>query len=91
MSVEQTLQEGEEAFVQHLKERVRLRDVPIDAALWEHPSRVDSAKLTVVSNRKAYIVSLQTTDLTDPQHGEEVIEGLLTTIRQNVPFVRVCR
>jgi hypothetical protein len=88
MSVEQTLQDGEEAFVQHLKERARLRHVPIDAARWEHPARADSAELTVVSNRKWYIVSLHTPDLTDPQRGAEVIEGLLTTIKQNLPFAR---
>jgi hypothetical protein len=91
MSVEQTIQEAEAAFVQQLQDRARLRNVPIDAALWEHPARADSAELTVVSNRKAYIVSLQTPDLTDPQHGAEVIEGLLATIKQNVPFVRVRR
>jgi hypothetical protein len=88
MSVEQTLQDGEEAFVQHLKARARLRDVPIDVAQWEQPARADSAELTVVSNRRWYIMSLHTTDLTDPQRGAEVIEGLLTTIKQNLPFAR---
>jgi hypothetical protein len=91
MGGEQTLTEGEEHFITQLKERARLRDVPIDAALWEHPSQVDSTELTVVSNRRWYMVSLHPTDLTDPRCGEEIIKGLLTTIRHQLPFARVRR
>lgn len=91
MLLEQTIKDGEKHFVTQLKEHARMQDVPIDDTLWDHPAHADTAELTVVSNRKSCILSLQPTDLTDPQRGKDVIELLLTAIRQNIPFLRVRR
>jgi hypothetical protein len=91
MLLKRTIKDGEEHFVMQLKEYARMQDVPIDETLWNHPAYADTAELTVVSNRKSYILSLQPTDLTDPQRGKDLVRMLLTAIRQNIPFLRVRR
>ena len=86
ISGEQTLQEGEAAFVQHLTERARAQQIAIDETRWQHPVHSDVAELTVVSNRKAYIMSLPCQDLTDPHRAaarQQVIRVLLRAIKGN--------
>jgi hypothetical protein len=91
MSVEQTLQEGEGAFVQHLKEYARVQVSPIDETVWHHPVDSNTSELTVVSNRKAYIISLPCQDLTDPHRDtvrQDILRMLLQAIGPNSPVVR---
>jgi hypothetical protein len=87
----QTAQESKETFLTQLKEHARRQDVPIDETVWEQPVQADTPKLTVVSHHKAYIVSVQPTDLTDPQCGAEVIGLLVTIIKHNLPYLQVRR
>lgn len=92
MAPEPALKAGAEAFLGHLTERARERDVPIEATRWQSGTRADSVELTVVSRRKAYIFSLPATDLTDPHAGalrQEILERLLTTIKDNLVRGRI--
>jgi len=90
--IEQALREGTEAFLQHLKERARGQDVPIEATLWQHTAAFDLVELTVVSRRKSYIFSLPATDLADPYRAafcQEVMGLVLMAIKENLPLGRV--
>jgi hypothetical protein len=89
-SCEEAVRNGEEAFVWQLKERARMQVIPIEQIVWHHPANSDTCELTVVSHRKAYILSLSASDLTDPYYSavrQDAIRFLLTAIKQN----RFCR
>jgi hypothetical protein len=86
MSREQTLQEAEAGFVRHLTERARGQHITIDETRWQHLANSDTPELTVVSQRKAYIMSLPCQDLTDPHRAaarQQVIRVLLRAIKGN--------
>jgi len=91
MRSEPSLHSDEEALVQELYRRARLLDIPIDATRWEHPAQTQDAELTVVSNRKAYIVSLRPTDLqeaADAKPQRDIVNLILSAIRDNGPPLR---
>jgi hypothetical protein len=90
-AIEQALTAGTEAFLQHLTERARGHNIPIEATLWQPGAAADLVELTVVSRRKAYIFSLPVTDLADPSRAafrQEIIGLVLTAIKENLPLGR---
>src|SRR4029434_3822559 len=91
MAFEQAIKQGEAAFGQQLQDRARVQGIPIDQVVWQHPANSDTAELTGVRNRKAYIFSLPCHDLTDLHRSavrQETVRFLLTAIKENIPLGR---
>ena len=91
MTGQQPLQSAEAAFGKELYTRARRLHIPIDQMLWEEYATAGGAELTVVSNRKAYIVSLHPTDLLDLPRAarqKDIVGLILRAIRDNCPTLR---
>jgi len=88
---EQALQVAEATFVNELYARARRLRIPIDQTLWEYHAAAGVAEVTVVSNGKAYIVSLHPADFPDSPGAagrRDIVELILGAIRDNGPTLQ---
>jgi hypothetical protein len=91
MSGELPVQGTEAAFVTELRTRAQRLHIRIDQTLWEEHGTGGGAELTVVSNGKAYIVSLYPTDLltcSQAASQKDIVGLILRTIRENRPALQ---